>query len=256
MSLINDFEPLSWDIAFWLQGATDPETPIEELGELCLELEEKLRGAAIILLLTEAKTDAFLHNLIRAASLWRGYLERCRAAGIDDDHDYCAGRFDPMLDAIAGRDFVLANTLAALAPSKYREGHEYESDFCYARTLHTLLTETPDKDALAALANRCAAAGDEMSAARAEACLALGARDQGAFEQGFSALVRARQDEIAKEEENGRQGTPTVYAARAIFVEGIAVLNLAERYGIALKRDYPMCPSLARVPMRQPYPGR
>jgi hypothetical protein len=38
-------------------------------------------------------------------------------------------------------------------------------------------------------------------------------------------------------------------AHRRVFIEGIALLNLAERLGIAVEADYPMCPSLSRIPV-------
>jgi len=40
-----------------------------------------------------------------------------------------------------------------------------------------------------------------------------------------------------------------------VYVEGLAFLRIAERLGLALQGEYLYLPSLARVPMRRPFPG-
>ena len=48
---------------------------------------------------------------------------------------------------------------------------------------------------------------------------------------------------------------PEIVAQRQVFVEGLAILRLAERRGLTTQAEYQYCPSLARVPMRTPFPG-
>ena len=59
-------ESLAYETAFWLQGVDDPEFPLEELGRLSLEVSERFRALAIILLLSNGSVDLFCHNLIRS----------------------------------------------------------------------------------------------------------------------------------------------------------------------------------------------
>ena len=39
-----------------------------------------------------------------------------------------------------------------------------------------------------------------------------------------------------------------------VFVEGLALLRLAERLGFELRDDYPMCPGIARLRPGKPFP--
>jgi hypothetical protein len=44
-------------------------------------------------------------------------------------------------------------------------------------------------------------------------------------------------------------------AERQVFVDGLALLQIAERLGFSLQPEYLYLPSLARVPMQKPFPG-
>lgn len=257
MTLADDLDPLSYDAAYWLQALEEPDYPLDDLGDVCIDLEQKLRAIGIIRLLTDADTDGYLHNLIRAGKTWCHFLSRCRAEpGGTDDHHFCAGRFEPLLDAIAARERGVRATLASLAPADFRDGHEYEADYAWGRALCELVSKTPDANATTAHLERCGATGDEMSAARAEVGKALLAKDQAAFDEAFDTLIACRRREIDAEDERGKAPELVTAPTRAVFVEGLALLILAEEGGIATRTDYPMCPSLARAPMRRPFPGR
>lgn len=256
MSLADSLEPLTWDAADSLVESEEPDLPLEEVGELSLDLEHKISGIAIILLLTKADSDGFLHNLIRAAKIWERYLERGRAeAGGTDDHNFCAGIFAPVLDALAAREFTLATKLCELAPTEYRPGHEAETDYCYGRILCGLTTRRLPAAEVASLIDRCANTGDEMSVARVECCRPLLEHAEEAFEEAFAALVSARQREVSADRRRGQVESAPILAHRELFVEGIALLNLAERLGFVQAAEYPLCPSLARLPMSRPFPG-
>ena len=44
-------------------------------------------------------------------------------------------------------------------------------------------------------------------------------------------------------------------AFRQVYVDGLALLRIAERLKLPLQSEYLYMPSLARVPMQQPFPG-
>jgi hypothetical protein len=256
MSLADDLDPLTYDIGYWIQGVWDPEYPLEDLGDVCLEVAQKLRAVGIISLLTEANIDNFQHNLIRSAACWETFLSRCRREEGMNQHDVCAGRIDGFLAALAGHDQPRAINLANLAPSEYRPGHEYEADYAYARALHQLVVVGSGESLVPDLLARCTATGDDMSMARAKVVQALLARDQNAFDESFDGLLGKRQDAIQAEKARGQLAGSIVNAERAIFVEGLALLTIAKQRGLDLRPDYPMCPSIARQPTGKPFPGR
>lgn len=255
MILADYLEPLAYDIAFWTIGLVSPDARPEELGGLSNELVRKLRAAAIIVLLTRADVDGYCHNLIRAARARECYLDRMRSEGLIEDHHFCAARTEGLLAACAAEDYALARSIAALSPGGFRPGHEYEDDFCYAQVLHGLLAPQPDPVALAALCARWQGALKGAPGGRLEVMQALVARDAAAFELAFDALLDERAAQIDRNIARGQLEEPPVVADRLVFVEGLALLRIARRLGVALQQDYRYCPSLALQSMQKPFPG-
>jgi hypothetical protein len=156
-------------------------------------------------------------------------------------------------DAIAANDYGLAVQIIEASPSEFMQGHEYEDDFCYAQLLHGLITGS---DARASdLLARFEAYVEGAPNGRYLTAKSLSDRRQSDFNEAFEQLLRDRQQEIAKEIERGQIESPHVVMARRIFVEGLAILRLAEKMGLQTEEEYRFCPSLARVPMTEPFPG-
>jgi hypothetical protein len=255
MILADYLEPLAYDIAFWSLGFYDPDASLAELGVLSNELAQKLRTAAIITLLTRADVDGYCHNLIRAARARERYLTRIHEAGRFDDHDFCAGRLAGFLAACAAEDFARARNIAMLSPGAFRPGHEYEDDFCYAQTLFNVLAAQRDDVALAALLARWEAALKGAPAGRLDVLKAIVVRDPLAFATAFEALLDERAKEIEKDIARGQLEEPPVVADRLVFVEALALLRIAGRFGFPLEAEYRYCPSLALQSMQKPFPG-
>jgi hypothetical protein len=170
-----------------------------------------------------------------------------------EQHDFVSGVLDPVHDSIAAGDWVLAKSLLDAAPAAFRPGHEYEDDFCCSQLLRQLLNGAPDPVTWAALMQRAERAFGGVEHPRLAVCRAIGARRQAAFDDAFDALVQTRVDEI--DEAMGRElAEPPVLAQRAVFIEGLAMLQLARRFGLATAAEYHLCPSLAQLPMVEPVP--
>ncbi|HKE46331.1 MAG TPA: Imm49 family immunity protein [Steroidobacteraceae bacterium] len=255
MKLSEYAEPLAYEVAFALLGANDPATPVGELGDVGLELGPKLRALAIIVLLTTGNSDAFFHGLIRSAMLRHRFLARAQQEGMTDHHHFVSGRYEPLLDAIAASADALARSIAALAPSEMRPGHEYEDDYCYAQILKRLINDEPGQQEYLALLDRMGPAMDAERPARLPVCRALALQDQSAFDESFEGLLSQRASEITADIEGGQVDEAPTVALRQVYVEGLALLKLAERRGLRTLAEYRYCPSSARVPMRKPFPG-
>src|SRR5687768_160545 len=98
-------EPLAYEIAFWMQGLLSPIYPLAELGKLSLEISDKLRALAIINLVSQGNSDFFYHNLIRSGIARETYLSRVKTMLQPDDHHFCSGRYQPLMDVIAAAEF-------------------------------------------------------------------------------------------------------------------------------------------------------
>jgi hypothetical protein len=248
-------ETLAYEVAFWSQGLTNPEFPLVELGGLSSDLSQKLRTLAIMAVVLGASVDSCCHNLIRSGRARLIYLRRVQAEGQLTEHHWCSGRYEPLLDMVAAGAFELARDIISLSPVEFREGHEYEDDYCYAQILSRWLVEPPRDAEVPALLEQFAAYVEDQPNARLAVCRALAARDQAAFDTTFADLLLARDLEIEAAKERGQLEEPQVIANRRVFVEGLALLRLAERRGLRTEREYRYCPSLARQPMRTPFPG-
>lgn len=248
-------EALAYNIAFWMQGLTNPAYPVEQLGKLSLELSDKLRALAILTLLVKGESDFFYHNLIRSGIARETYLQRLKDEGIDDDHHQASGRYEPLLDAIASGDLALARRIVDLSPTEWRKGHEYEDDYCYAQILHRFIQETPREQEIPPLFQQFEACLEGQQSARLDVCRALVQRDQNAFDEAFVLLLDEQESKIAADKARGQEDDPVVVAKRQVFVEGLAILRLAESRGLTTHLEYRYCPSLARIPMRTPFPG-
>ena len=255
MNLAEYTDSLAGETAFWVQALENPDFPLTELGQVSRDVSVKFRALAVIALTVGSSSDSFCHNLIRSARSRLCYLERVNRERQFNDYHYCSGRPEPLTDAIAAGEWVLARRLVELVPSEFRQGYEYEDDFCFAQILSRWIAEPSRDHEVPPLVERFAAYTEDQPNARLAVCHALAARDQEAFDDAFSDLLQARDLEIEAAKARGQLEEPHVIAQRRVFVEGLAILRLAQRRGLRTEREYRYCPSVARVPMRTPFPG-
>jgi Immunity protein 49 len=255
MQLSGSKEPLSYDTAFWLLGfLEDDGFKIEELGQVSVELCEKLRALAIIALLSEGDSDKFLHNLIRSGRVRETFLSRLKQAHYQSEHHLASGRFEGLLDSIASGDIELAQRIAWLSPRTWEAQREYEDDFCYAQILHRLVHGVQAASVYQPFIDRFEEVLNGQASARLDVVRALVARSQVDFDKTFETLLQERQDEIAANIARYQFEEPPIVAERQVFIEGLALLRLAGIVGLTTQTEYLYCPSNARLPMRNPVP--
>ncbi len=251
MNLAPYAEAVAYDAAFWLSAFTNPAFPVTQLGEVSIGASDKLRTLAIIALVSKGDHRAFTHNLVRSGRCRLSYLQRVQASGQADHHDASA-RIAPFFDAVAAADFALARQIAALSPREWRQGHEYEDDFCHAQIAHAVLAPVADLARTEALFARWEQVLDGQPDARLPVLRSLAGRDKDGFDPAFEALVQQRDDALAAERARARIEEFDVIAARQLFVDGLALLRMATQLGLKTQAEYRGCPSLARQVTREP----
>jgi Immunity protein 49 len=255
VNLSEEAQALAYDTAFWLVGFEEPGTyPLHRLGAVAVELCGKLRGLAIVALLTQGDADKFAHNLMRSGRVREVYLQRMREHGIDTDHHLASGRVAPLMDALAAGDVDLAHRIAWASPRSFSPQREYEDDFAYAQILHRLIHGVTAVPVYEPFLAQFEAALKGAPSARLDVVTALVHRDQAGFELAFAALLAERQKQIRLDLARAQLESPTVLAERQVFIEGLALLRLAQRQGLPTQGEYLYCPSLARRPLRTPLP--
>jgi hypothetical protein len=252
MELREYLETYTYEVAFWAAGIDNPNYPIDQFGGLAENVSEQLRTLAIIILLVEGNTDLFYHNLIRSGLARVKFLQRCQQEGFADFH-LAISRCGAICDALAAGDFNLAHQIAELSPDDWVQNGEYEDDYCFSRFLHLAAMGRAGQEDAVMLLQRFETALSGEPNVRLDLCRALDAREQAAFDSAFEAYIEGHSRHL--EEDSGRMEDTHVVAERHIFVEGLAMLRLAERMGLQTQPEYKYCPALARQPMVVPFPG-
>lgn len=255
MTLQEHLEFLSYEIAFWAVGLDDPNYPIDQFGSLSETVSYQLRSLAIITLLTEGDTNLFYHNLIRSGLVRETFLKRCQHEKYQDF--YCAiSRSGAFFDTLAAGNFDLARRIDTVSHQKWFSKGEYEDDYCFTKFFHLMIQKNTDRDELVALVDRFEKSLEGATNPKLDVCHAFMANDQKILEEAFHDLIEAHDSYLAQEKERGQMEDPHIVAQRSIYVEGLAIIRIAERHGLKLQTEFKFCPQLAMMPMTVPPPKK
>lgn len=230
----------------------------ESLGTLCNEISRYYRAMGIYDLLMHANTDGLYYGLIQSGLTRKYYLERCVQENVLDDPERRSSFADPFFDAVAADQFTLAAEIAQRSPAAWMEGYEYEDDFAYARFFYDLVgSEGLGPEPLQATLHQLEQALEGQPSERLALCEALLVRDQDGFDRAFTDLLNAERDKVDALADPIQDSVLaqeyTFQANRWVFVEGLAILRVAERLGLQTESEYDRCPSVARLPAGKPF---
>jgi hypothetical protein len=239
------FEELAEKMDFLSGNFLAPECPLDDAGRFYEDYCDSARAHAILRIVVDADAEGFFSDLIDGAYKRRHYLARCAKAGFRDVFAACS-RGPSFFDAVAADAFDLATEIGTLSPDDVVAGEEYEEDFCYLRFLHAFVrggnAAGPELDALL---SRFELALDGGWSSRLDVCRALRAGDGDAFTLAFESLLLDRQNEVRAMAPRAEEEVVMALDSQ-IFVEGLALLRLADREGLPTERQYPGCPAIAR----------
>jgi hypothetical protein len=210
------------------------------------------QGVAICELLLDAEVDAFFHLMIRSGRTRRWLLSRAQG-----HEGYPAKIMKPsntrgLFASIVAKDWTLAREIAALSPRDWDAKVEYEDDFHYARVLHGLVAGEPPETQQVLLDDYARALdGDEP--ARFRLCRGLIATDAEDARSAFRDLIGERRRELEELATTLLATDELFVPLSAVYVEGLAWLRLLNRVNLPTDREYPFCPSLARIDDFTPY---
>lgn len=228
---------------------------VERLGEQAEDLCVHYRAYAICLFAAQANVDLFFHWLLHSPILRRHFLRMARAQGVTASDHLRATFLDPVLDAIAARQWKLAADIGAGTSPEWMRDAEYEDDYCYADLIRRLVE--PRTDGVEQLMARWRASLEGGNDLRLDVAEALLAGDGEVFLARLRALLK-HVDAKAQQMVNPGTLSPLAdelpfFPNRWISVEGLALLALAERRGIAIDEDIEGCPRLLRPGRYAPF---
>jgi hypothetical protein len=242
----DSFEEVEDQIEFLVANMFSPRCPINGIGRFYEDYFYAVRAHAILYLLLDKDSNSFHHDLNVVAYARRHLLNRYLRAGYADRY-MCSGLAEGFMDAIAASNFDLALDIALLSPSIWEHDYEYEDDFCYARFLHIYLIDSKaalsDMDVLLKQFEKVL---QGTASARFDLCRAFSQKDNVLFTNAFNDLLIERKGELSN---SATLADEFVISAlnTSIFVEGLAILRLADRAGFTTEQEYQGCPSLARL---------
>ncbi len=238
-------EELYHEVDFFGANLRHAAGDLRSAGRFSQEMSDTLRGLAIMQLLLDADIAAFAACLRQSAEVRRDFLGRCRAAGHESVYTV-ASYAAPFFDAIACGAVELAGAIASLSSPTYCAGKEYEDDYCYVRCLQLLFLGR--RDEAHTMLKRFRANVTESSSGRLAVCEALSSGDgPDVFDDAFEDMLANRDEEV----ETLRRGPAIENACLAVechlFIEGLAVLEIARRHGFVVGKNFRYCAPVARV---------
>ncbi len=229
-----------------------PRAPVAALGPLCEEACVYFRTAAIAEVLVGFNSDGFHHMLMRSA-LTRLYLLGRMPPSEKEASRFCKiSRANGFFDALAADRADLAGRIIAVSAHRRNADFEYEDDYAYVRFLYGLLLGSTEEDQQAIIDAWSAAA--DVPSAKYGVCLALLGRDAGAFCVAFEGLLDWRKSELEAEMRSLSRDEMAFAGNRHVYVEGLALLRLADMLGLATEPEYRFCPRETRQPALTPFP--
>lgn len=196
------------------------------------------RGMAWLLLTGSA--ERFFRNAQRSATAWLWFLRNAA------DAEKATSKAQAFYCAIACDDVETATELARFARYTVNRDEEYEDDFLYVAFLMQTFFLRSGTDASRRLIERMEVllAGD--STPQVELCRALLAGDSTAFGAAIERRIVEHREWLALAEERGAMKPEELATDGQIFLEGLALVRLAERLGLDVEAEYPLVPALVR----------
>jgi hypothetical protein len=229
----------------------EKQASVGELGNLANEIGSHYRALGISCFLLFADIEALGQGFTQSAVIRRHFLQRTAEEGAPAMPARRSSFLDPFFDALAVNRRALAVGIADWSPKEWWEDFEYEEDYAYASFLFQIAREDHSGERLQPILDQFEAAVEGAADSRLAICKAINIRDPEGFEDSFLKLIvefDAENEEIADPHSDSiKKQNFTFEPNRFIFVEGLALLRLAEWLGIPTAMDYKYCPQELRI---------
>ena len=220
---------------------------LDSIGGLCESVQNDYRALAILQLTSEMDVKSYCQNLVRSGYVRYYYLKRCANEGYDANPRIMSSRNEPFLNAVAANELELAKDIALLTSDYWWEEDEYEDDFYYSHFLHTfILFDENKKGYLQTLIDSYEKSLSGNIGARLEIMQGLLNNNFDQFRDAFERLIDERTSELEIEKDTGLSVDIHWQMDSIIFIEGLALLNMAMHIGFDMKDEYLYCPNVVR----------
>jgi hypothetical protein len=212
------------------------------------------RVLGICALLEDADSEAFASFLARAGQARLHFLRLASRGGAFSPEYLCSSKNLGFSAALAAGDLATATDIARLSPTSHYEGLEYEDDFLLFHFMHRMMCAPDEKAGLERIVQRWSEVLEGKSSGHLKVCEALIHRERDDFNAAFDGCMDA-QEEALGEWKKSLTFDRGLYATEGrIYVEGLALLRLADLARINTRPSYRFIPNVARIPLGKPLP--
>lgn len=224
-----------------------------ELGPLCDELNIFYRTCGIAAILIDLDSDKFYHMLIRSGYTRLFLLEQFSGEHKMESRFCKITRSNGLFDSIAANRIDIAKEIADLSPMKWNKKFEYEDDYCFILFIHEMI-KNPENNILEFILQRFKGILANQSSSKYDVCFSLLERDDSSFDQSFMAMLNDWENELDRQAKSIGRNEVEFSTAKYVYIQGLALLKMAEKLGIKTKDEYLFCPKEARMKLVKPFP--
>jgi hypothetical protein len=218
---------------------------------LVLEVCYRHRQLGCGLLLERRDVDGFQHALYRSAHLYLWLLEQRDLHARLDTFFLCKSRALPLLDAVAIGHHELARSMGRKMVFPFQAHMEIEEDYLYFDLLAAFLVkESEGEEALVRFEDYLQ--GEPCP--RLEAVKALIHRDAEGFWEALPDVTLEWEEQFEADRISGAMDPFARHTEDSVFVEGMALIRLAEARGIRRREGLPFIPDVAFQAPSKPFP--
>jgi len=209
------------------------------------EMTTVYRQRGVCSLLLHGTAEHFHINMMQSAAAFIFFLQGCA------EDEKVTSQVKPFLDALCGGYMDAADAIARNSRQSVNPDSEYEEDFLYASFLLNMVSFPSSADRCQALVDKFEAVHTAGDATRLEICRSLLANDSAAFNAALAVLLETRRERLAAMVERGALSEELASWLQPFASEGLALIRIAERLGVATEDHYTHVPEQART--RSPY---
>ncbi len=217
----------------------------DDLIRVMYELSNYCRMLGIAYLLGDADRDNYFKYLMLSAQNRKKMLTLQSEKKMKPNRFTCSSVIMPLFDSLVGcEDLSLPKEIIDLSLNSWIEDEEYEEDYCYSMLIHSLVLNENETIQIELL-NKYLTSLKNKESIRYSLCKAIIETESTCFYEHFLELIEEHENKYAEESKYLIVQPEKFDTERYIFIEGLAILRIAQCSGISTENEFKYCPSIA-----------
>jgi len=223
----------------------------EQNGFSYYSVSKEYRKIACLRLLSKANKKEFASSLAKSAQAWIYFMGLIKQGRNFEDEFNCGIRYISLFDALSCGIIKYAVAIAKSYPNKHTSDYEYEDDFLFYQFISqlTLLSQDEKHKDLKEILARWKEVLQGDPCCFYNICEALQHNDKDAFSNALIEIIQERNEKFENWKISPSYIEEVVASSQHIYVNGLALLRLAELLNIDISEEFESLPNISRVPI-------